>query len=298
MGINMKKSFFEKIANWINGSLEKDINQKEVSQHTEHKKKTAESATISANNVPGQNSIEKQDNLINAIVSILQANYRGEQRTMEDKVLSVFILDSIFYDSIRSTDFKANLESAIFDELGLAFNRIDIKGCPLPSDMDTTELFSDVYIGVETIRKVKAIRKAVILPVKNNGSTVKTEYYLDSEEIATLPNCRYNIGASEYPITGDNGHRENYIAIDDNPNSEEYDKNKYVSRAHANISFSEKYGFLLNVEYGGTRAAQKRTYIYRENEKIELDNPLVPIPLKNNDYIVLSKYVHLLFKEM
>ena len=248
------------------------------------------------NNVQGQNPIEKKDNLISAIMFLLQTNYRGEHHSMKDKVLSISILDSIFYDSVNSSDFKKILETSISDELGMVFNRIEIKD-ELLVDINMSELFSNVYIGIKPVQTHKTTRKAVISSVANNGSTISTEYFLDSEEIAKLPNCRYNIGAGKHPILADNSYRENHIAIDDDPNSCEYAKNKYVSRSHANISYSEELGFLLNVEYGGSRAAQKRTYIHRGNEKIELNNTLVPVPLRNGDYIVLSKYVYLLFKE-
>ncbi|MDE5639690.1 MAG: hypothetical protein K2I47_07910, partial [Odoribacter sp.] len=145
----------------------------------------------------------------------------------------------------------------------------------------------------------KAIRKAIILPVENCGSTIDPEgYRLDSETITQLPNSRYNIGAGKHPMVADGSHRENQIAIDDDPNSSEYDKNKYVSRSHANISFSEEFGFMLNVEPSGTRIAKKRTHVYRGSEKIELNNPLVLVPLKHGDYIILSKFVHLQFKEI
>lgn len=274
----MKKSIFERIADWINGTPEAQD-------------------PMETDSVPGQNSIEKKDNLINAIVAALQANYRGECYSMEDKVLSIIVLDSIFYDSINSNDFKKLLETSISDELGIIFNRIEILSDSPHAETNMSELFSDVYISIKPIQISKTIRKAIILPVENSGSTICPEYRLDSEEIANLPNCRYNIGAGKHPVLENNSRRENHIAIDDNPNSNEYDKNKYVSRAHANISYSEDWGFLLNVEYGGSRAAQKRTYIHRGNEKIELNNTLIPVPLRNGDYIVLSKYVYLLFKE-
>jgi len=268
--------------------------EKNIGQPTENKKNMDNPVT---NSVSGQNAIEKKDNLINAVMALLNSNYRGEQYSMEDKVLSIFILDGIFYNSVKGSNFKSDLATAISDELGLVFNRIEIKPGPLPSNDDTTELFSKVHIGVKSIQKVKTIRRAIIRSVANNGSTIKSEYYLDSEEIATLPNCRYNIGAGENPIMADNSHRKNDIAIDDDPNTGEFEKNKYVSRAHANITYSEDYGFVLHVEFGGTRAAQKRTHIQRGSEKIELDSTLIPVPLKDGDYIVLSKYVHLLFKE-
>lgn len=277
----MRKSIFEKIADLINDTS---------------KSPNVQECRITTNNVPGQNSIEKKNNLVGAIIAKLQANYRGAHHSMGDKILSVSILDSILYDSVNSNDFKNLLEASISDELGLVFNRIEIKDKPFV-DLNMSELFSDVYIGIKPTQIHKTIRKATILSVKNNGSTISTEYFLDSEEIAKLPNCRYNIGAGKHPVLADNSYRENHIAIDDDPNSCEYAKNKYVSRSHANISYSEDLGFLLNVEYGGSRAAQKRTYIHRGNEKIELNNTLVPVPLRNGDYIVLSKYVYLLFKE-
>lgn len=348
----MGKNFFEKIANWINGSPDvantnevkeersktpKTINKNDAKHKTKKKvsdkkgatpitagatsdnkksgKTTKQNTSIGKNNtskpveeinntdknvtknVPGRNAIEKKDNLINAVIASLNSNYRGEQYSMADKALYIFILDGIFYDSIKDSDFKSELSLAISDELGLVFNSIEIKKGPLPSNEDATELFSKVHIGVKSIQKVKAIRRAIISPVANNGSTIEPEYILDSEEIATLSNCRYNIGAGENPIMADNSHRKNDIAIDDDPNASEFEKNKYVSRAHANITFSEDYGFILHVEFGGTRVAQKRTHIQRGCEKIELDNTLIPVPLKDGDYIVLSKYVHLLFKE-
>ena len=323
----MKTSFFERIANWINGYSESNAkkskkrkgsspsntSQKNVStsgnrkatnrkkddapsNRTKQKKNVVATTTVTKSNVPGQNSIEKKNNLVRFIILLLQSNYRGEQHSMKDKMLSISILDSMFYDSVNSSDFKKLLETSISDELGMVFNRIEIKD-ELFVDINMSELFSNVYIGIKPTQDHNTIRKAIILPVENNGSTISTEYFLDSEEIVKLPNCRYNIGAGKHPVLADNSYRENHIAIDDDPNSCEYAKNKYVSRSHANISYSEELGFLLNVEYGGSRAAQKRTYIHRGNEKIELNNTLVPVPLRNGDYIVLSKYVYLLFKE-
>lgn len=306
----MSKGFFEKIADLINGIHNtQELPEKSKNQNVPindrcdtyindgQQKQVSDKNTVNRNNVPGQNGIEKKSNLINAIIGRLQANYRGEQHSMMDKILSVYILDSMFYDSILSSDFKSILESALSDELGIVFNGIEVNRGPLPSDPETSELFSEVHIGIKALQRVQTIRKAVILPVENHGSTLDSKYYLDSEEIAKLPNHRYNIGIGENPVMADSSHRVNQIAVDDNRNSNEYDKNKYVSRAHAYISFSEEFGFLLNVELGGTRAAQKRTHIQRGMEKIELNNVLIPAPLRDGDYIILSKYVHLLFKE-
>lgn len=265
----MGKSFFEKIAEWLNGI-----------QDMQHAK----------------DSIEQKDRIINAIVTKLQTNYCGEHDSMEDKELFIFLTERILYDSILKNEFKDKLALKIVNEVGIKFSDIYIELTSLPLEVGVTKLFSDVYMSVKPI--AKAIRKAIILPVENCGSTLDAEYYLDSETISKLPNCRYNIGAGKHPVAADGSHRENHIAIDDDPNSSEYDKNKYVSRSHANISFSEEFGFMLNVEPSGTRMAKKRTHIYRGNEKIELNNTLAPVPLKDGDYIILSKFVHLLFKEV
>lgn len=275
----------------------KGATKKKVGNSPQKKVGNSVKSTTLRNQIPGENAIEKKGTLINAVISRLQANYRGEQHSMEDKVLSIYILDSIFFDSVQSSEFKTDLESAMSVELGFKFNRIEIKNALIPSKDEIVELYWDVYISVRSVQKAKTIRRAIIRPVENNGSTLDPEYYLDSEQIAMLPNCRYNIGVGRNPVMDDFSHRENHIAIDDDPHSSEYDKNKYVSRSHAYISFSDEYGFILNVELGGTRAARKRTHIHRGSEKIELDNILIPVPLRDGDYIILSKYVHLLFKE-
>lgn len=279
----MKKSIFEKIADLINGTT------KTSSSETEE--------AVTHDNVSGQNVIEKKDKLIKAVIAKLQENYRGENYSMEDKKLCISIMDNMFYDSVCSSVFKDELETSVSDELGMFFNSIEIKDSLLPENVKMSELLPDVYIAVQTISRAKAIRRAIIRSVENNGSTLSPEYYLDSEDIANQPNCRYNIGAGKNPVMSNNLLRENYIAIDDDPNSSEYDKNKYVSRSHAYITYSEDAGFLLYVEHGGSHVAKKRTHVHRGNEKIELTSTVVPVQLRNGDYIVLSKHVYLLFKE-
>ena len=114
----------------------------------------------------------------------------------------------------------------------------------------------------------------------------------------TKYNNRCNIGVGNFIQLDDKTFRENYIAIDDSTKSPQYKYNKYVSRAHAYISFDEERGFCLHVERGGTRNAQKRTHIYRNGETIELNNTLISEVLHDGDRIILSKSVHLLFKEL
>ena len=85
------------------------------------------------------------------------------------------------------------------------------------------------------------------------------------------------------------------IVIDENNN---LDKNKYVSRAHARIGYSENIGFYLQVEYGGSRLSGNRTRIFRDEEKIEVENVDMKEPLHDGDLIELGKAVLLQYKEI
>lgn len=253
---------------------------------------------VNAVPVRGRDAIEKKDNLIESILALLETNFRGEHHLMKDKVLFLCVLDSIFYNSLILSDFCDELESKVSDELGLVFDHIEVSPGPQPQDTDLTRLSAEVHIGIKSVPERRVAGRALIRPVAHRGSLIAMEYILDREAISKLPNGRYNIGIGQFPVMPDGTHRENHIAIDDNPDAPEYEKNKFISRAHAFISFSEEFGFLLHVEFGGTRVAGKRTCIYRGNEKIVLDNPLIAEPLMNGDYIVLSKGVHLQYNEM
>ena len=107
----------------------------------------------------------------------------------------------------------------------------------------------------------------------------------------------YNIGAGEFPQMK-SGYRHNHIAIDDNIHSPKFEINKYVSRKHAHIGFSETFGFYFQVELDGTRLVGKRTRIFREEQIIECDNPQVKIPLQNGDLLELGKAVLLRYVQL
>lgn len=278
----MNRNFFERIAQMINGAA---------------KRETSEDVSVE-NLLSSDNSINKKRKLLIAVIAAFKSNYLGQQVSFNNKLLKIWIQDNIFYNSIIDSDFKSELITSINVELGYTFGAVEISSDNVPDGLKLTEAFPNVFLQISDISSVQKVRVAKIYPVEGKGSTLEPVYILDSQEIQKMPNTRYNIGAGKHPIMSDSIHRENYIAIDDNPYSPQFNKNKYVSRAHAYISFSEEYGFLLHVEYGGTRAAQKRTYILRGGDKIELNNVIIPEPLKSGDYIVLSKYVVLLFQEI
>lgn len=288
--------FFDKIAKLINGSSADETPKAECQSKSEESKVETEETPKATVSEKATNSIDKQDNLLRAVIQCLKSNYGGSKISMADKTLALWITDGLFYDLLSSNNFKNQLMTSIVDELGLDFSSIEIMTGRLPEE-SLTPIADGCFLQIKAKQVVQSISRAEILQVEGFGSMQDASVCLDSQEIVSLPYARYNIGIGRRPKMDDNTHRINQIAIDDSPTSEEYHKNKFVSRAHAFISYSEEYGFLLNVEHGGSRMAKKRTHIYRGIEKIELDNVLIPVPLHDGDYIVLSKNVHLLFKK-
>lgn len=274
----MGKNIFAKIANLINGTH-------------------SDGDSIHKNDNKYSNSIDKKGDLLNAVISTLKSNYAGTKISLKEYSLTLWIDDNLFYNSLILDKFQDVLITTIIDELGIEFGSIEISSGVIP-DSSMTKILDCCYLHVQPIMSFQVISKAIISQVQGKGSLIEKCVNIDSQEIKGLPGHRYNIGCGKHPIMSDNSHRENQIAINDDPSSIEFDKNKFVSRAHAHISYSNEHGFLLCVEHGGTRAARKRTHIYRGGDKIELNNTLIPEPLQDGDYIVLSKYVHLLFKKV
>lgn len=274
----MRNNIFAKIADLINGTR-------------------SDGNPLPKSDNGATNSIDKKGDLLNEVISTLKSNYAGTKISLKEYTLSLWIDDNLFYNSLMLDKFQDVLITTIIDELGIEFGSIEI-GSGAISNSSATKIMDCCYLCVQPIMSVQAISKAIISQVPGNGSLIEDCVCIDSQKIQELPGNRYNIGSGKHPIMHDNSHRENHIAVDDNSSSAEFDKNKFVSRAHAHISYDSKHGFLLHVEHGGTRAAQKRTHIHRGGEKIELNNILIPEPLQDGDYIVLSKYVHLLFKKV
>lgn len=273
----MGKNFFEKIADLINGT-------------------NSDGESLPQSDNKSSNSIDKKGDLLNAVISTLKSNYAGTKISLKEHSLSLWIDDNLFYTSLMVDKFQDVLITTIIDELGIEFGSIEINSGTI-SDSGITKIMDCCYLDIQPIMSVQTISKAMVSQVQGNGSLINECISIDSNEIQGLPGQRYNIGSGKHPIMSDNSHRENQIAIDDDSSHAEFDKNKFVSRAHAHISYDSKHGFLLYAEPGGTRVAQKRTHIHRGGDKIELNNILIPEPLQDGDYIVLSKYVHLLFKK-
>lgn len=132
------------------------------------------------------------------------------------------------------------------------------------------------------------VKKATITIVKGKGDLIKDKYELSSDALLKGNKKFYNIGRGENPTMDNNEYRHNDIAIDSINNQK---VNGYVSRAHARIGYSETIGFYIQVERGGSRLYDSRTRIIRDEEKIEVENINVKVPLVDGDLIELGKAV-------
>ncbi len=274
------KGFFERIADLINGRKGDEASETKELKESLSKVKSE-----------GANSIAKQSGLLELIVKTIASNYQGMQADLKDKTLTVWIKDGIFYDSVDNSDFLQELQIQLSNQCGVAFGAICLKNGE-PSDCGLTELKPGVWLQINQTRRERAVGQAVIRVVEGYGSTIESEYWLKSES-----GKRYNIGCGKRPMLDSGGIRLNDIAIDDDGSSPQYDNNKYVSRAHAHITYEEQFGFLFSVEMGGTRAMNHRTQIDRKGSIVELSNPNAPVLLEYGDCIVLSKKVRLMFSK-
>lgn len=302
---------FNSIANWFNKSSsdskvnlveesEKDIIEiseekveKNISEIREEKVITVKD---SMKDKLGSNSIERREEIIQLVVNEFRKNFTGSGVSdFKNIVLELWVLDNVLCHSIKSTDVSKEILVKIDVELGYNLNGVEIMSGPLPSTMIGYKAIGDgIYISIKEVIQKSKLHKASISIYGNSGSLLEYEYILDAEEIVKLPEKRYNIGIGELSNMDDVIPRINNIVVDDNQDSEYFEKNKYVSRAHAHIYYDK--GFLLQVEKGGTRISGKRTHLFREGSSIELNNLKAPILLKDGDIIILSKKVSLLFK--
>lgn len=270
----MGKSFFNKIVDLIDGMKNESENS---AKHL------------------GKDGIDTEENLLNAIVQVFNKVYKGKKIDLTNKIFTLWVADQLIYDNVEKQDFFEQLTTRLDDEgyMQTVWNKVRLERPP--QDNMFTKVTEHIFLQMESIEVQKpAAREAKITVVPGKGSLLQEAYLLNSEE------CKhYNIGVGILPDMRGKGSRENHIAIDDNVDSSQYEHNKYVSRAHAHIGFSDKYGFFLQVEAGGSRVYSGRTQILRKDKApIEVENLELPIPLENGDLIVLSKAVVLRYEEV
>ncbi|MCR4665218.1 MAG: hypothetical protein K5660_07620 [Paludibacteraceae bacterium] len=269
-----------------------------------HEQKYEESAPAQKNNDSQEKKeehIESRDALIRSVINTLQKVVEYKDTTVGKKLVIWLACDKVTFENYDTEQYKQRVLIALVNERGYGFDEIAFCiGFPAEEVYATKVGQSNLeYLQIlahETFNEVKTC-KAIISIFGGAGSLLQEQYLLSSNDMKKKMLTSYNIGSGQFPRIP-TGYRENHIAIDDNPNSPMAEKNKYVSRMHAHIGFSEKFGFYFQVEKDGTRLMGKRTRIFRGEEKIECDNPQAKIPLQTGDLIELGKAVVLRYMQI
>lgn len=249
----------------------------------------------------GDTQLENKEQLIDSIMNALNKFVEDKESTRKKLIVVWLDTDELTFKQYNVESFRKRVMRAIVNESGYMFDLVSFSiGCPDKS-LRCTSISEN---GKEFIQildndpsRPKVARKAEITVFAGNGSLKQEKYILSPENMKERLITFYNIGSGEFPeVPG--GVRQNHIVIDDDPKSPMVDKNKYVSRCHAHIGFSEQFGFYLQVEIDGTRMMGKRTRIIRAEKKMEVENPNAKVSLQNADLIELGKAVVLRYIEI
>ena len=289
--MNFLMIFFKKIANLID---EKPKKQEQKTKDADLSLPRQEQDNRSANDsVKGKNAIGTEEKFLDAIVKVFDCAYKGKKGEVNNKIFTLWVADDLLFDRVGREEFSDQLVAQLAND-GYQTVWRDMR-LESPPQNHTFTLVSDrVFLQMEVASAVKpAVKKAKISVIQGKGSLEQETYLLHSEE-----RKKYNIGVGQFPTIKNNGFRENHIVIDENKTSPQYENNKYVSRAHAYIVFSETDGFCLQVEVGGCRTYGGRTRIFRNEKTIEVDNLENYEPLQHDDIIELGKSVFLRFEEV
>ena len=290
----MGKSFFEFIAGLINGSNDsKQVSpaKEEVADGNVGCGADAQPAVVPAagnrNGALGGNSIDSQEKVQVAVLRYLKGNFGGQRFQFEDRLLILWTQGVEVTLLLDNDSFRNELARRLYDEQRITFREIRVT--PLQGNLgsDAQELLPGVYVTIGSYTTPGAIVKARLETIPGYGSTLEPFYLLE-------PGKSYNIGVGSMALLDNGALRRNDIAVDDNVRSQEYDRNKYVSRNHAHIEHVNEH-FVLYVDKGGLRSAGKRTAVARGENTFPLEDTLIPFPLEDGDMIVLSKAVRILF---
>jgi len=258
--------------------------------------------TVSANLVQPKEeakTLDDKESLLRNVISTLAKRIEF-RNAMNGKELVVWLdCDQLTFSAYDTDSYRQQMLSTLLNEKDFEFEQVVFNlGKPAPELHATKIGDNDLEYLVIKDKEVPPVScKAVISVFGEAGSLVEDKYTLSPEDMEEKMITFYNIGAGKFPKLP-TGYRENHIAIDDNPNSPMIEKNKFVSRTHAHIGYSDKFGFYFQVEMGGTRLLGKRTRIFRGEEKIECENPEARIPLQDGDLIELGKAVVLRYKQL
>lgn len=265
------------------------------------KKATNESqkAEAKAETKPTAKPVEDKQSLAKLIVSLLTELIDESAMTIGKTLVLWMDSDQLTYDSYSTEAYRTQILGALANECGFNFEKLECKNGIPDKGIKATPIGKSGKVFLQIVAKQEEAPKAVCCKAKisifgGKGSLLQEQYILSSEDIKDKK--VYNIGAGQFPK--ECGYRENYIAIDDNPESPQVELNKYVSRTHAHIGFSDKFGFYLQVELEGSRLRGKRTRIIRGQNFIECENPQAIEPLQTGDLIELGKAVVLRYEQI
>lgn len=244
-------------------------------------------------NIPN-NGIEKEWNIYANVVKDLKPLYLGNSINSESSVLHIGLFDyniaAAFSETIASGTFIANLRSEIIKELGINFADIKVYTTDDHYPQQRTQItgYKSCYYAIHSRIEPIIAAKAQLCIVHNRGKLLQDSYVISSIDNVK----RWNIGRGKN-IEG-TYFRQNNIVFEDDSNNE---CNKYVSREHAHIVFSEGVGFLLYVDAGGKKSSGNRTRVFRNNNYLDLGSNInTPIQLCDGDHIELGKHAILEFK--
>lgn len=253
---------------------------------------------VAKNNEP---QIEGKEELAKSVCKKVSKYLDGATSGGNTKMIVWLDTEYLIFKTYDTVEFRQQLQSAMVNECGITFESVECRMGKPAEELRCTPVGKSGRVMMQVLEnkpeKIEVHQKASISIFGNSGSLLKDEYILSSDEMREKSVPVYNIGAGEFPQVP-TGYRQNHIAIDDNPNSPMVEKNKYVSRKHAHIGFSDEFGFYLQVEIDGTRLMGKRTRIFRGEKIIEMDNPQAKEALQDGDLIELGKAVTLRYFEI
>lgn len=236
--------------------------------------------------------IQLLDNTVNEINTYINNIVQTTHLFPDQNELHVYISDNLKYTAFVNLGFEELLSEKIKMENNYSFAQYKLHEgiCDSASIIGN----SNVSIRLQTMMTKTHATRAIIETMAGYGSIIGGQIEITAEYCQK--NQGYNIGIGSCPRLDNGQFRNNEIAIDDNPQSIDFEHNKYVSRSHAHITYEDN-NFKLYVERGGTRVAGKTTIVVRNRKEILLNYAGTGILLRNGDQIILNRKVILLFKE-
>lgn len=236
--------------------------------------------------------IKIQQNLSDNIIASIKSLKETGNFSIEEHQLIIYIKDALLFQACSNDRFKMRLADIFHMEYGNSFKNINIEqGEPSHELASHTVIQGMASFILERQTQLSKSLRASISILADQGELMDGRIILDSITIKELPGQCMNIGIGRSPKLDNGSIRYNHIAINNDPNSLTFEMNKFVSRAHANIRFKDKEGFVIYVEQGGTPERGKRTMISRNGKITRLDIKGMGFPLQNGDQIILSRSV-------